>query len=192
MRANETNTKVGWMAAGGLLLVAFIGLFLMRPDGWLRAEEERKQTTVETPAELVAAPIVRSPHVVTGPDPLADRAGAGLNLASGDARSDLLALDRLLYAWRSNAQGLGNPVGTNREITATLTGHNQLNLVALPPDHPAINARGELCDRWGTPYFFHQLSGTRMELISAGPDRERGTPDDIVLTPNSAEMAGTR
>jgi hypothetical protein len=190
----ESNSKVGWLAAVGLLLVVFTGLCLMRPEGCLWWSDDREEPAIEssdnviaTPRETQPTPTAPPPYVVTGEDPLAERAGAGLNLVTSDARRDLLALDRLLYAWRSNAQGLGNPFGTNREITATLTGRNQLNLVALPPDHPAINARGELCDRWGTPYFFHQISGTRMELISAGPDRQRGTPDDIVLTPMAAE-----
>ncbi len=116
-------------------------------------------------------------------DPLEGRLGAGLNAPGGSAERDLLILHELLAAWRSNAQGDGNPVGTNREITATLTGRNPWKFEVIPPDHPAINARGELCDRWGTPLFFHQLSAERMELRSSGPDGERYTPDDVVLTP---------
>ena len=34
--------------------------------------------------------------------------------------------------------------------------------------------------RWNTPYFFHQISGKQMEIHSAGPDRVRGTADDVV------------
>ena len=68
-------------------------------------------------------------------------------------------------------------------ITAALTGKNPLNFQFIRRDHPAINARGELCDRWGTPFFFHALSGTRMELRSAGPDRQMYTDDDLVFTP---------
>ena len=64
-----------------------------------------------------------------------------------------------------------------------LMGRNRLGLALLPPDHPAVNPRGELCDRWGRPFFFHQLSGTRLELRSAGPDRQLWTGDDVVLTP---------
>ena len=42
------------------------------------------------------------------------------------------------------------------------------------------NERGELTDAWGTPYFFHQLSGTEMEIHSAGPDRRMFTGDDLI------------
>ena len=92
------------------------------------------------------------------------------------------ALDEIFAQYRGGTRGQ-NPVGENREITAALTGRNSIDFTFLPRDHPAINAKGELCDRWGTPFFFHQLSGGQMEIRSAGPDRTLWTDDDIVLTP---------
>ena len=75
-----------------------------------------------------------------------------------------------------------NPVGTNPEITATLNGRNPRQVVFLNPDDGLqTNARGELLDNWGTPYFFHQLSSTEMEIHSAGPDRTMWSPDDLVI-----------
>ncbi len=44
-----------------------------------------------------------------------------------------------------------------------------------------INAGGELVYSWGTPFFFHQLSATQMEIRSAGPDRVMWTADDLVV-----------
>ena len=75
----------------------------------------------------------------------------------------------------------GNPVGTNPEITAALSGNNPkgINFIKAE-DGMRINGNGELVDPWGTPYFFHQLSGTDMEIHSAGPDRIMWTPDDLV------------
>jgi hypothetical protein len=108
----------------------------------------------------------------------ADRLGT----PGGDALSDMRALDGIFEQYRSGIHGL-NPVGENREITAVLTGHNKLGFAFIPPGHPAINDRGELCDRLGTPYFFHQISGSRMEIRSAGPDRKLWTDDDVVFTP---------
>lgn len=106
-----------------------------------------------------------------------------LNLPTTDIRSDLQVVTVLLDSFRSNFPRDGNPVGTNAEITAALTGHNRRQLAFIPADHPAINPRGELCDRWGTPFFFHAESGTRMEIRSAGPDRRLHTDDDVVLEP---------
>ena len=74
----------------------------------------------------------------------------------------------------------GNPVGTNPEITAALAGHNpkQINFIS-PEAGMHINNSGELVDTWGTPLFFHQLSGSDTEVRSAGPDRKMWTPDDL-------------
>ena len=97
--------------------------------------------------------------------------------------ADLRLVSDLIEAFRTNFPHDGNPVGENAEITAALTGKNKLGLVLIPPEHPAINSRGELCDRWGSPFFFHQLSGTQMEIRSAGPDKKLWTNDDVTLTP---------
>jgi hypothetical protein len=110
---------------------------------------------------------------------LADR----LNAPNGTLREDLAVVSEVLAAFRSNFPRLGNPNGSNADITAALTGRNKLDLALIPPDHPAINRDGELCDRWGTPFFFHAESGTRMTIRSAGPDRRLWTADDEELAP---------
>jgi hypothetical protein len=75
----------------------------------------------------------------------------------------------------------GNPVGTNPEITAALAGANPKQINFLNPDAGMhVNDRGEMIDPWGTPYFFHQVSGTEMEIHSAGPDKVMWTADDLV------------
>ena len=75
----------------------------------------------------------------------------------------------------------GNPVGSNPEITKALNGGNPKEAKFLNAESGLrINGRGELVDYWGTPFFFHQLSGTEMEIRSAGPDRKMWTADDLV------------
>lgn len=74
-----------------------------------------------------------------------------------------------------------NPVGTNPEITAELNGGNAKNIRFIKEDSGLrINGSGELVDYWGTPFFFHQISGNEMEIRSAGPDKKMWTDDDIV------------
>lgn len=74
-----------------------------------------------------------------------------------------------------------NPVGNNAEITAALMGNNpkQLNFITAESGL-RVNSKGELIDAWGTPFFFHQISGKLMEIHSAGQDRIMWTPDDQV------------
>jgi hypothetical protein len=105
-----------------------------------------------------------------------------LNSPQGDIHADLRIINEVFVAYRGSVRA-ENPVGENAEITAALTGRNRLGFAFIPADSPAINAKGELCDRWGSPFFFHQLSGQRMEVRSAGPDRKLWTADDQVLTP---------
>jgi hypothetical protein len=75
----------------------------------------------------------------------------------------------------------GNPEGTNAEIMQAVMGGNRVNARLGPPEGQKVNEEGELLDRWGAPYFFHQLSLNEMEIRSAGPDRAMWTSDDIVV-----------
>jgi hypothetical protein len=76
----------------------------------------------------------------------------------------------------------GNPVGTNPEITSQLSGNNpkHINFITTQAGMK-VDAEGELVDAWGTPYFFHQISGAEMEVHSAGPDKIMWTSDDLVV-----------
>jgi hypothetical protein len=152
-----------------------------------------------------AFPAVRSPAAPPrGPGPITTASGAllpaspqeviaatpagilhfadSLNAPDRTARDDVQLLVSLLGLYRRTTQGM-NPVGENREITAALTGKNRVSFAFISPENPAINAAGELCDRWGTPFVFHQISGTVMEVRSAGPDRRPWTADDLAANP---------
>jgi hypothetical protein len=76
----------------------------------------------------------------------------------------------------------GNPIGTNPEFARQLGGDNPKHINFISADAGMrVNGDGELVDPWGTPYFFHQLSGSDTEVRSAGPDRIMWTSDDIVV-----------
>ena len=74
-----------------------------------------------------------------------------------------------------------NPVGTNAEIMTAVMGGNAKQATLGPPEGMQLNENGELIDRWGTPYFFHQISRDHMEIRSAGADRVLWTADDPVI-----------
>ena len=77
------------------------------------------------------------------------------------------------------------------EITSALQGRNSAGAALLPRGHPAVNATGELCDRWGTPFFFHAESAARMEIRSAGPDRRFASGDDALWIPGAGGFQKT-
>ncbi|HEY2081169.1 MAG TPA: hypothetical protein VGI88_00165 [Verrucomicrobiae bacterium] len=93
----------------------------------------------------------------------------------------LTVLDKARVVIHNYRSAFGqNPVGTNPEITAALMGKNpkQINFVA--DSGLRVNEKGEMVDAYGTPFFFHQISGQEMEIRSAGQDRVMWTYDDLV------------
>ena len=174
----------------GVVLVG-VGWWLMRPgDGPATAPSVAKtkgapRADVETSATTDVRPSLRSDSLGVTAEVLAADYPivAPLNRADSTIARDLETVARVLDAWRSNFPREGNPFGENAEITAALAGENRLGLVLIPRGHPAINGAGELCDRWGTPFRFHQISGHHMEIRSAGPDRKFATADDVLWNP---------
>jgi hypothetical protein len=166
--------------ATALAIAAALLLLLFNPT-WapLRTAIHSLESRPRAPVGAVeAAASVASP----APSEERSRLADDLNSPAGDVHADLRLINEIFIAYRA-ATREENPVGENAEITAVLKGKNRLGFAFIPADNAAINAKGELCDRWGTPYFFHQLSGQKMEVRSAGPDRNLWTADDQVLTP---------
>lgn len=123
-------------------------------------------------------------NVVSAPPTLAGQAGEmrpAADMATNIPPLVILQNARRAIIQYAQAYG-GNPVGTNPEITAALLGENPRHIHFITPDSGLrTNARGELLDAWGTPLFFHQLSGHDMEIRSAGEDRQMWTFDDLLL-----------
>jgi hypothetical protein len=71
------------------------------------------------------------------------------------------------------------PMGSNEEFAAALRGKNRTRLRFLPDVHRAFNAQDQLVDRWTTPLFFHAVAHDRIDIRSAGPDRQMWTEDDL-------------
>jgi hypothetical protein len=101
-----------------------------------------------------------------------------LNNPKSTAIQDIETLQQLLETYRRANNGK-NPSGLNHEIVNELRGANPKNYAVLPADLTNINSKGELTDRWGTPYFFHCLNEETIEIKSAGPDRKFDSKDDV-------------
>jgi hypothetical protein len=112
----------------------------------------------------------------------APRASKPPRLPPAELDAPMRDLDKINLMLRDYRTLTGeNPVGTNAEIMASLMGGNAKHATLGPPAGLELNDKGELIDQWGTPYFFHQLSRSHMEIRSAGPDKIMWTDDDPVI-----------
>jgi hypothetical protein len=97
---------------------------------------------------------------------------------------------RAVYSLLSIYQRAYNslPVAENNaQVVNALAGNNPDRIAFIERTNSALNANGEIVDRWGQPYVFIFLSRTDVEIISTGPSHELGAPDNIVFaTPNAA------
>ncbi|MEM9283248.1 MAG: hypothetical protein AAGA96_15605 [Verrucomicrobiota bacterium] len=103
-----------------------------------------------------------------------------LNSEETDPESDLEAVDQVIQFHAQLFKTVPSG-GENVDIMRKLTGGNERRVALIDPDCPHLNERGELVDRWGTPFHFHQLSSKELEIRSAGEDRALYTEDDILL-----------
>jgi len=71
------------------------------------------------------------------------------------------------------------PLSANEDWADLLRGKNFARERFISDTNAALNARGQLIDRWGTPLFFHALGGGRCEIRSAGSDKTLWTVDDV-------------
>ena len=173
---------VQWAVAAlfvGIAAWYFFRVVRVIPNAPLRPSSAPVAAVSPGKSDILKPGVGNPPAVEDATNPLA----AELNVPTGTIRRDLEVLNEIFVNFQTNFPRTGNPVGENSEITAALTGANPAAFAFIPKKHPAINAAGELCDRWGTPFHFHQLSGTQMEIRSAGPDKKFGTADDVEFAP---------
>ena len=170
-----------WLLLLFLLVVMAVGL-------WFGLRE--RTSPLAPPAK------VKEPNGVEAQDlhglSLAERQGikgghplaAELNARESPPQRDLEILREMLLAFTTSLKKPNRPpLGDNQDITAALTGHNKAKQIVIPPDHPSIDGKGRLLDRWGTPFHFHARSADSFDLRSAGPDKILFTADDVTWSP---------
>lgn len=162
--------RIAWLALAAALAVLAFLVFRQGeetpPPGHPHThtrEAPPARPAAETPAAITVMPVAETASTLNDP---------------ATTPADDISTLSLMVSEYGKILG-GNPVGENDEIAAALMGANPKRLAFLPQQGTFLDASGRLIDRWGTPYFFHALSGSRMEIISAGPDRRHHTDDDI-------------
>ena len=132
-------------------------------------------------APRIPTPLPRQPSVAPSANPNSILSAKQEAFAPPD-QDALIEVDKVSLMIRDYRSIAGeNPVGTNVEIMAAIMGGNRKQAKLGPPEGMRLNEKGELIDRWGTPYFFHQISHDHMEIRSAGPDKILWTEDDPVI-----------
>jgi hypothetical protein len=142
--------------------------------------EVSRRSPVVAPKPLIVA---ERPALVPMPappgeakSPLADE----LHAPDRTGAEDIAVVMNLFTQYRLRFKGY--PVGEdNATFVNALSGNNPKRLAFIGRDHLAIDAQGQLLDRWGEPFFFHLIGRDELEIRSAGPDRELYTSDDLLI-----------
>jgi hypothetical protein len=147
----------------------------------------------EKSASIPSAPLVAAPSVsgqssasagvaTTANSSSAPVSASTLPVMEMSSLPPLTVLDNARVVMKNYGTTFGeNPVGTNQEITEALQGKNPKGINFISADSGLrVNENGEMVDAYGTPFFFHQISGKQMEIRSAGQDRKMWTFDDLV------------
>jgi len=175
------------------LLVAILAVVIVRKLRHAPALSSTSQRpAAAAPAVGAGSSPAPSPVATPRPDPpFAERILADFAAASLPPERDLDAISRVLGNFMLLVKGDSPlPLGANEEIAAAMRGKNRAHLRALPDNHRAFNARGQLIDRWDTPLYFHAESRDRLDIRSAGPDRVMWTADDLHRTPDGRFLRG--
>jgi hypothetical protein len=172
-------------AAAVLLLLAVVVMVVYHPSGKTAATGKSPAPVSTVAPAGIAASNPGAAAAVASPNPGAPAPQAGELPPPAPVDTNVPPMVIVQNARRAIIQYAqvygGNPVGVNSEITAALMGDNPKHINFITPDSGLrVNDQGEMVDAWGTPLFFHQISGHEMEIHSAGPDRKMWTFDDLV------------
>ena len=176
-----------------LLVLGVLGYFTLNLDSTKRPSPKNDAASLDVAIPDKSNGVAASPSAaaniaeakVTSPDGRTALAAAPNSIPATPEVSSLpplTVLDNARVAMKNYGSTFGeNPVGTNPEITAALTGKNPKGINFITAESGLrVNEQGEMVDGYGSPLFFHQISGREMEIRSAGEDRKMWTFDDLV------------
>ena len=153
------------------------------PDAPVPARPAPPPTTYERhPDQPVRSGTDAPPTVPAEPVELPSMVALAESLNDPDAtvEEDLEVVEGLLQHFQRTMKSA--PFGgLNEEIVASLRGRNARKFIYIAEGNAKLNEKGELVDRFGTPYFFHPVSEKLIQVRSAGPDRKLFTDDDVWL-----------
>lgn len=192
--SQASNLRTPWFEGFFWVMLSFI----IAAIGWHLASGPLSLSSMEQPPSpvppaAVSAPLIPRIQLPSGDVKVLPAGPEGwvevtefvqlsqqLNRPEQTPKDDLEILHTLLDGFRRSKAWTNKPASENEEFIAPLCGKNPFRLVFITSDHPALNERGQLLDRWGAPYHFHRESGDHLHIRSAGPDGALFTSDDIM------------
>ncbi len=165
-----------WRRIFGALVVLISGLLLIfEVHSWLAKQKARHQQEVARVMTQASRSLGQQASRLPGEAILENYASAASRpeddlSALANTFANLFLLLKSDHPFR---------MGANEEFAAALLGKNAAREVFLTAPHAALNDQGQLIDRWGTPLFFHVRESARIDIRSAGPDRNMWTDDDL-------------
>ncbi len=168
------------LAAAGVLVVVAATAWMISDRPAFVSEEIQPDPEIATPLAPISATGAEVAMALPAPEIPPDLPPPKPRVVpSPEALKDIEDVQFMLRDFRTRLGA--NPTGTNAEIMKEVMGANRAQMKLSPPEGQKMNDQGELLDRWGAPYFFHQLSRNEMEIRSAGPDGAMWTNDDVVM-----------
>jgi hypothetical protein len=156
-----------WMVAGALLMVAVCAWFLRIGRNENHETNGPHSSHLSHPSQL-AKPLIGTDILKHYADPAAK------------PEEDLTWMSRALDNFSLLVKGNDPlPLGANEDIADALRGKNKARIRFLPDDSPVFDKQGRIIDRWNTPLYFHASARDRLEIRSAGTDRQMWTADDL-------------
>jgi hypothetical protein len=162
-----------WALVLALALLGVVLALIFRPDS-----PAGSKPSVPTGESLPPSPVPGSGRLETPPG---DDLLAAYASEAGSGEEDLRRLGQVLGNFRLLHKGLdARHLATNAELAAALRGELPGTRPMVSAEAPVFDDEGRLVDRWGSPLIVHPVGAERLELRSAGPDRQAWTDDDLV------------
>jgi len=163
----------------GATVLVIVGFWLLSRDG-KKPGAEIEPVVASRSITVTEMPVAAKPPQGPARPLVGEVILAGFAKTNFPPEHDLTLMSHLMENSVLLLKSAANrPLSANEDWADFLRGGNSAHERFLPDNHVALNAKGQLIDRWGTPLFFHALGNGRYDLRSAGPDKTMWTSDDI-------------
>lgn len=172
------KTRFKWTPASWILLCAVIAssVFLaLKPWKQDTKSNEPSLTAIPPPPESPAPEVEKPQDAYDFTASHMDQYAAETSPARNDVQTVSLMLESAFMLMKDQMPSFSG----NQELVTILQGKNPSGMKFLSTSFPYLDQEGQLLDRWRNPLFFHRISGSMIDVRSAGPDGIMWNVDDV-------------